>query len=61
MTKIKSSDIYDQYQVCPYCMNDVGIDQTSCCGESNAHFDEAVETNDGEVYLLSEVEVIHGF
>ena len=26
--------------ICPYCTNDVHEDDSGCCGESSAHFEE---------------------
>lgn len=59
MKQIKASHIENQFLACPYCMAEVSIDQwRGCCGESSAHFSEALETLEGEVYLLSEVDVL---
>lgn len=40
--------------VCPYCMDEKSFEAIGCCGESSAHFAEAVEV-DGELVLVEDV------
>jgi len=60
MKQIKESQIETEFLACPYCMNDVSHFEPwrGCCGESSAHFDTAIETSQGETYMLAEVEIV---
>lgn len=51
-------EIQDIVKVCPYCGTDTNADQISCCGESNAHFEEYVVMNDSLMWLRTEVRII---
>ncbi len=61
MEKIKESEIVSHCVVCPYCMTIcTRHDGRGHCGESSAHYADAVETETGEIYLLDEIEITKG-
>ena len=59
MKQIQSSLILERITVCPYCMDDKSQSEPwhGCCGESSAHFQPAIVTQD-ETFLESEVEIV---
>jgi hypothetical protein len=52
--KIKEDQIAEKLSVCPYCYEPQG-DKYVCCGEN--HFEEGYITEDGEIYLESDVTI----
>jgi hypothetical protein len=58
MKTIYTDEIKEEIYVCPYCMNEVSMDDFGCCGESSNHFEDAYVMEDGECYLDSEVEIV---
>ena len=60
MKQISESEISSRYLACPYCGSGPKQedDWYGCCGESSDHFEQMIETLDGEVLVASEVVVI---
>lgn len=57
MRYIPANQIQAEVTVCPYCMELVGSEVRSCCGENSAHFAKAYDLGD-EYVLADEVAVI---
>ena len=49
------SDRVEKISVCPYCYEPQG-DKHVCCGEN--HFEEGYLTDDGEIYLKTDVKLV---
>ncbi len=56
MKRFLKSEVDDEIEVCPYCMNPPPRGRSGCCGESSAHFETAYDIK-GELYLESEIEL----